>query len=501
MPYNDASCQLGALSSGDSRGNSPQPEVTLAPPAPGDMISSRDTLERMCESDEPGRGGTLRVDAAHQWVATTTGRIANDPYSWMQAIHWIGGSGLYKPNRTHGPGWGPTTLLIAQEISALSECRPGVDYLARKLGCSERTVQYHLGMLRETGLLVYRSKGTRLSQQPNQASVYERIIPAVFDTTLGIRTTGEGVQRRPVGIAPESQKLIGKLAKKATRKIRKPRRRSRTTPVSGGSLCTPMQGGTSTSSPTGCNSLPPETSKLASGEADCPTPKTSNRRPRKLNRVGRRHQLARELMTLVPWLGKASPQRLAWILRHVADAGWTALEVQAIAETMPLTARDVHRPSGMLAHRLKGVHLLFTTPQRRATAVAAWQESRAAERARHAGYDAGVTTSTANSAHVRRLVNDAFAQVRQGPVLSEPADDPLCEIPTGEIPGIGTLTRDDVIEMRAAAQKDPSLIEAAIDGLGEAEARRLYTSALVDQALTNFSTNITLNPWMETSRA
>ncbi|KIF66258.1 hypothetical protein HY68_36745 [Streptomyces sp. AcH 505] len=441
------------------------------------------------------------MDAAHQWVATTTGRTATDPYSWMQAIHWVSGSGLYKPTRTHGPAWGPTTVLIAQEISALSECRPGIDYLARKLDCSERTVQYHLGMLREAGLLAYRSKGTRLSGQPNQASVYERIIPTVFDTALGIRTTGEGLQRRPVGIAPESRTLIGKLAKKAARKIRKRRRRARTTPVSGGSLCTPMQGGTSASSPTGCNSLPSETSKLASGEADSPTPKTSKCGPRKLNRVGRRHQLARELMTLIPWLGGASPQRLAWIVRHVADAGWTALEVQAIAETMPLTARDVRRPSGMLAHRLKGVHLLFTTPQRRATAVAAWQESRTAEHARHAGYDEGITTSTANSAHVRRLTAEAFAQVRQGPVLPEPVDGSLCEIPAGAIPGIGTLTRDDVIEMRAAAQKDPGLIEFAIEGLGETEARRLYTSALVDQALASRSSNITLNPWMETSRA
>ncbi|TXS34787.1 hypothetical protein EAO77_38515, partial [Streptomyces sp. t39] len=51
------------------------------------------------------------------------------------------------------------------------------------VGASERTVQYHLDMLRETGLLAYRSKGTRLSGRVRQASHFERIIPTAFDTT------------------------------------------------------------------------------------------------------------------------------------------------------------------------------------------------------------------------------------------------------------------------------------------------------------------------------
>jgi biotin operon repressor len=327
------------------------------------------------------------VLAASQWLNTTAGRITTDPYSWMQAVHWVGGSGLYTPTSTHSPKWGATTVLIAQELSALTECRPGIEYLARKLKCSARTVKYHLGMLREAGLLVYRSKGTRITGGVRQASVYERVIPVEFDEALGIRTVGEGLERRPVGIAEEGRKLIGKLAKKAARKVRRPRRR---TPVSGRGRCTPMQGGTSTVSSTGSTSSPSET-ELASGEADRPTPKKSNRGPRKLNKVGRRMQLASELISQVPWLGDASRPRISWIVRHVADAGWTALEVQAIAEQdAPLSAADVRRCSGMLAHRLKGVHLLYKTQAQRDQLVEHWRTSRTAERARHNGYENGL---------------------------------------------------------------------------------------------------------------
>lgn len=236
VQYEAPSCQLGDAVTGDSPQKS-TPKLDL-----------------------------IRVPGPHQWISTTAGRIATDPYSWMQAVHWIGGSGLYTPSRTHGPKWGETTLRLAQELSALTECRPGIAYLSRKLRASERTVQYHLGMLREAGLLAYRYKGSRITGSIRQASVYERIIPAEFDAALGIRTVGEGVQRRPVGIAAEHRSTIGTLAKKAARKVRRKRSKKAS---SGRGRCTPMQGGTSTSSTAGGTHSPSE-SKLASGQDDSP---------------------------------------------------------------------------------------------------------------------------------------------------------------------------------------------------------------------------------------
>lgn len=421
----------------------------------------------------PPVGGTQcpHIAPAHQWLTATTGRIATCPHSWMTAVHWVTGQaakGSYRPAAKHSPKWGPTTVAVAQEIAALKECRPSVDYLARKLHVSERTVQYHLGMLRETGLLVYRSKGTRICGGGNQASVYERTIPAVFDAALGIRTVGEGVQRRPVGAAPEHRSLLGKLAKKAARKVRRPRRR---TPLSAGTRCTPMEGGTTgTSSAAGTHS--PSESKLASGKASSPTPKKSKRGPRTLNKVGRRYQLAREAVTTIPWLHRASVPRIAWVLKDFADAGWTVREVQAVAESIPMPAHGVHRPSGMLADRLRGKAAMTGTM--RTGYVTLWEESRAAAKDRHA--DVTDLGPGPRSLAARRAVDEAFTVIRDR-LTAEAAlvdDSPVA---------LEDLSRNEVAAMRQAAMDDPDLIVAAISLMGEHGTRRLYTSRLVDQAL------------------
>jgi DNA-binding transcriptional ArsR family regulator len=424
------------------------------------------------------------VPPAHQWIHATTGRIATCAHSWMTAVHWINDlarKGLYTPTQAHGPKWGATTLAIAQEIAALKVCRPGIAYLMRKLKVSERTIQYHLTMLRETGLLVYRSKGTRKRGEANQASVYERTIPALFDAEHGIRTVGEGVQRRPVGAAPESRTTLGKLAKKAARKVRRPRRR---TPGSGRGRCTPMQGGTSTGSSTAGTHSPSE-AKLASGTGKSQPRKQSKRGPKKLNKVGRRYQLAKELIQLVPWLRNASVPRIAWIIRHVADAGWTALEVQAAAERL-VADREPRRPSAVLAYRLASCHLLYTTPAHRHALVEDWQDSRRAEQARHAdtaGYDEPGTGPQTTAA--RRAMDEASAALRSQLTPDGPVDDAGChEVTAGSEGDLEALDRELVAACRAEALEDPSVITGAIrEGLPEADARRLYTNRLVDQAI------------------
>jgi DNA-binding transcriptional ArsR family regulator len=457
VPYAHTSCQLGDAVTGDS--------------------SQKSTPEL-----DP-----IRVPAASQWISTTAGRIATDPYSWMQAIHWVGGSGLYTPSRTHGPKWGETTVRIAQEMSALKECRPGVAYLARKLGLSERTVQYHLDMLREAGLLVYRVKGSRITGTVRQASEFERVIPIEFDQALGIRTVGEGVQRRPVGIAEEHRSTIGKLAKKAARKVR--RKRSKKSP-SARSHCTPMQGGISTSSPTALTHSPSE-SKLASGQDDSPTPKKPKPAKRTLNRVGRRYQLARELIQQIGWLAGASTPRIAWIVKDVADAGWTAAEVIAWLDTTAQPEHGTRRPSGLLAHRLRGVAGLpgWQTPAQRAAAVETMRESRRAEHARHDRGPAGgwdfTNCQAPESRAARRTFDEAMADVRrvlqqrEAPVELFTID---AEAPQAAV-RIEDFSRELVIDMRAAAEKDPAMILNSLESIGERDTRRLYTNRLVNQVL------------------
>ncbi|MFJ7990296.1 HTH domain-containing protein [Streptomyces sp. NPDC096351] len=406
----------------------------------------------------------------------------------MQSVHWVGGSGLYTPSQTHGPKWGPTTVALAQEISALKECRPSVEYLARKLGVSPRTVKYHLAILRETGLLVYRSKGTRLEGRVRLASVYERVIPAQFDEALGIRTvlrdeTAPGYERIAVGIAEEARTAIGKLAKKAARKVRRKRTKSVVDKsVSRGARCTPMQVGTSAVSTAGSPTLPSE-KELASGKKPSPTPKQQKPKRRGLNRVGRRYQLALELITAVPWLANAAVPRIAWVARHVADAGWTVTEVRAFLALAE--APSARRPSALLAHRLKGAVDLWATPRQRTAAVEAWHHAEeTARRARIAAVRQQRETpgdvQLPQSHAVRKALAAAVTAI-EAAVFTPGA---AVVVGADEEQRIEDLSRDEVLSLRAAAQSDPGLILAALDsGMPERDVRRLYTNWLVDQAL------------------
>jgi len=103
---------------------SPRSDVDTSTPATSDTHTPTTKSEHLIDysAGQDGRGGGLRVFAAAQWVHATTGRIATCAHSWMQAVHWVAGSGLYTPSRTHGPKWGPTTIAIAQEIADQRGC-------------------------------------------------------------------------------------------------------------------------------------------------------------------------------------------------------------------------------------------------------------------------------------------------------------------------------------------------------------------------------------------
>ncbi|WP_434600188.1 transcriptional regulator [Streptomyces sp. A5-4] len=385
----------------------------------------------------------LWVPEASQWLSSSAGRVALDGYSWMQAVHWVAGSGLYEPrrHRSHGPrSFGPTTVRVAQELAELFPCRPGIEYLVRRTGLSERSVEYHLGMLREAGLLAYVVRGTRIRGEKAQASEFARMVPLEFDVALGIRTVQRDdaapeYTRAMTGIAEARRELMAKLAKKASRKVRKPRSKTSSkapakavrkgaeqgvvTPVSGEVRCTPMQVGSSASSSAGTTSFPPE-SKLASGEAKSPTPKKSKAKAggQKLNRVGRRYQLARELTQELDWLHGCSVPRIAWVARSVADAGWTVTDVRGWLHLRGETGR-VHRGSGLLAVLLAGAETILDTPAKRADAIEQWRGAQEAAR-RHRIQQVRARTErfegnwdAPTSHRVQREVEAAFAQVRE----------------------------------------------------------------------------------------
>ncbi|MFC1405744.1 MULTISPECIES: helix-turn-helix domain-containing protein [Streptacidiphilus] len=429
------------------------------------------------------------MPTGQQWLEETTGRVAADGYAWLQAVHWVIGSGLYTPQRSHGPReMGPTTVRLAKFLAELSPCRPGIDYLVRRLGVGERTVQYHLDMLREAGLLAYIERGTRCRSQRAQASQFALVIPPAFDTALGVRIAGHGSQRRMTGIASAGRTLIAMLGRRAAhRTARAAKAKAAASPrPSAPSLnssaasaascrCTPMEGGCCTCSADGSPILPPE-GKLADGNLDHGSTGNCNVRSpyrRAVNRVGRRYQLAAELVRQVPWLQRAAVPRIAWVIKDLADAGWTVDEVLGWLDTTHVPDR-IRRPSAFLAARVKAAHLVIVTAEQRSQLAESRRDSRRAAVARHAEWDGAWCLPT--SLTVQRRVALAMAAPIHGSgavtVTVHGPDDPdvLLE----------DLTRAEVADLRALAHQTPDLVRFAIEVQGEAYARRLYTNAVVD---------------------
>ncbi|MFJ5657288.1 transcriptional regulator [Streptomyces microflavus] len=483
------------------------------PPADGDAVSVLPMLF---------------VPEACQWLSTTTGRVALEGYSWMQAVHWVAGYGLYVPrrHRSHGPrALGPTTVRVAQELAQLSPCRPGIEYLVRRTGLSERTVEYHLGMLREAGLLAYVVRGTRIRGAAAQASEFALMVPPEFDAALGIRTvlrddTAPEYTRAPCGIAEAGRELMAKLGRKAARKVRKSRSRTAlksgskasvkgarkgaqqqpVTGVSGQVRCTPMQGGTSAGSSAGGTYSPPE-NKLANGEAKSPTPKKSTKRAggrRKPTKVGRRFQLARELIQELDWLRGCSVPRISWVARDVADAGWTVTDVLAWLHLRGEVTK-VRRGSGLLAVLLANAENVLDTPAKRSAAIEQWRGAQEAARrhrveqvrARTERYDGDWTGPT--SYRVQQEVAAAFAKVREvvnggRPVLTDHQDVVSAAEPLPAGLGVQGLQDDEIVQTRNDARQrlmmgDTSPITLAVHTLGREEAEQLYGPALVRRGL------------------
>ncbi|MEV0449821.1 helix-turn-helix domain-containing protein [Streptomyces sp. NPDC050600] len=473
----------------------------------------------------------LWVPEASQWLSSSAGRRVLDGYSWMQAVHWVAGSGLYQPRRHRSSGlrtFNATTVYIAQLLAELTPCYPGVEYLMRRSGLSERAVEYHLAALRETGLLAYISRGTRVRGERAHASEFARMIPPEFDRALGVRTvlrdeTAPAYTRAAMGIGEAGRKLMAKLGGKAKRKPRRPRRRpgpktvsttaksaskgfaggvregagaAAETAVSGGSRCTPMESGSSAAS-SAAGTYPPPEKKLASGQSESSSRRKSKAKAigraskgsRKLNVTGRRFQLARGLTRELEWLRGCAEERIAWVARGVADAGWTVTDVQGWLHLRG-GARRVRRGSGLLAVLLDGAEKVLDTPQKRAAAVEQWRGAQEAarrhriqqvrdERERYEGDWQAPQNRT-----VRGEIDSAVAQLKS---LARPVVQDLPDDASG--PGAASYEVGDAefADIRAAALAEleagvTSMVTDTIHGCGYDEALRVYGPALMHRA-------------------
>ncbi|MFD5510745.1 transcriptional regulator [Streptomyces sp. NPDC127051] len=472
----------------------------VAAPAAALLPAPRPSLDDVAVAVLPG----LFVPEASQWLTTTSGRVALDGYSWMQAVHWVAGAGLYEPrrHRSHGPRtFGVTTVRVAQELAQLSPCRPGIKYLMRRVGLSERAVQDHLRMLRETGLLAYIVKGTRVAAEGGQASEFALVVPPAFDVALGIRTvlrddTAPAYTRAMTGIADAGRELMAKLARKASRKVRKPRKAAPKGPakpaqegavgapetaVSDEARCTPKQVGSCSSSPAATTSLPSETTDIASGKSESSIRKVSGEKARRgINVVGRRYQLAAELIREIPWLGRASTPRIAWVVRNVADAGWSAAEVQAWLHARG-EVDTVHRASGLLATLLRGAQEIVRTPEARAGLVSDWRDSRIAAARRHQELEAVPQGPRSQAAKAEWM---PYLTARQ----ALPTDyDKTAGTVVDQHVGLG-LSALEVADMRALAQTEydngqSTLVRSIVTSSSRGGAELIFGHELVHRAL------------------
>jgi len=351
-------------------------------------------------------------------------------------VHWALESGIH-------PKINDTTLRLARILARYTPCRPGMACLVRSLNVKERCVQYHLGYLREAGLLVYQVRGTRRANLPPLASHYRRTIPPAFDADLGVRTVGEGPHRRMTGIADQGRSRIAAYARVASRPRRKTKHRTRTRscPVV---TCTPMQVGSSGISTAATTSLPSDHA-----------PNSQTRGRQLATGVRRRLQLAAELRARVSWLGRTPIGRISWAVREVADAGWSANAVIAWLQLQTPPAH-IHRPSGFLIRRLWGATGVWSGPQQREAGILAARENATL---RHRTSEADRLTAGAPSAAVAAAIGKAMAEGRRS-YRARQARDGLDDLSSRQ-PDHGGVWMPDSAQWRQAAADVKAVLDRA----------------------------------------
>ncbi|MGP3691439.1 transcriptional regulator [Streptomyces sp. IBSNAI002] len=420
-----------------------------------------------------------------------TGSRRAEPRAWLRSVVWLVGAGPH-------PQAGPSTVRVAEDLASrmdfsLSLVLYDLDGTATRTGLSRATVKRHVRYLRELGALVWVRHGSKRNLRlPGRAytataTIYGAAVPPVYDEAMGHRLAGSGYHARVCGLteAGREQAVVAARARAETK--RKPKG-NRAAGARGRSGREPHSLGRHPhSSPAGMTSSPPEKS---------PAPKKSERRTggrRRLNRFGTRLRLAVQLIAHVTWLRGCSVRRIAWVARHVADAGWSVVDVLAWLYFRGGTAvGHVHRASGLLATLLAGAEAVLSTPEKRTSAVEDWRRSQEGMRRHRIGhvrhqreaFDGDWQAPT--DPEVRQHVIEAYATAFRPAGDTAPDDD---RVPEPQSTSIRWEDLDPVelAEGRALVERqllagDPSTVVNAVHLVGRPMAERLYGADLVHRA-------------------
>ncbi|MEU1467235.1 cell wall protein [Streptomyces sp. NPDC005761] len=334
---------------------------------------------------------------------------------------------------------GATTLAVARDLAGRMDYRLGfvlydLEGTAARCGVSVATVKRHVRVLRELGALVWRRHGTKRNlrlpgrRYAGTATVYAATVPAVYDAAMGHRLEGSGYGARVCGVTDAGRDRAVEAVRAGAGAVGNPPVENRSSGVRAPHSSGPHHDVRKADVSGKVNYTPRR--RATPGRA-------ARRSPLQ---VARDIAIARQVRPLVDWTQREGLRRLAYALRPLIDRG---LDARAVAgELCGLSAG--WRPAR----------------------PAAWITA-ALRRDREEPVAHGRTDPP-------EKFHRAVADTRE-PWALVGADDPSR--------GIEGLSRGEVVRLRSAAARDPGLVLAALEHLGERDTRRLYTNRLVDEVV------------------
>ncbi len=165
---------------------------------------ARTRLEFASDGYAPVRGH------AAQHVTTTASRRTRRS-DFLRAATWSISRGLH-------PRANATTLRVAHDLANRLNSDGHVAYsrdsMWKRLAISRRTLERHVAVLRELGLLAWAVHGTRTNTRPagsgewaGTATIYAAVVPRAWDDAVGHRVCGHGYHARHIGFTDRGRAL------------------------------------------------------------------------------------------------------------------------------------------------------------------------------------------------------------------------------------------------------------------------------------------------------
>ncbi|MFJ4152003.1 hypothetical protein ACIP10_31130 [Streptomyces galbus] len=276
---------------------------------------------------------------ADQEVSTTASRRTRRG-DFLRAATWA------ITQRLH-PKAGDTTLRVAHDLAArlnadghVAYCR---DSMWRRLGISRRTLERHISILRELGLLVWAVHGSRANTRPagsgewaGTATIYAAVVPPAWDDALGHRVSGHGYHARHIGFTEHGRQLAIAEARHRARSLRR-----RDTPS--------------------CKTNHPRpTAQVKGKKNNTSAPRGTRARPRRRHEVPEPYRaspgqaahavsVAAWVRPRVPWTQGEGLRRLAFALRPWIATGLSAADIAADLSVWRVPRRPASPASVIMA--------------------------------------------------------------------------------------------------------------------------------------------------------